>query len=38
MAEDIINRVSNSKLKLVDLEDYYPDGKRLVLDVKNWLY
>ncbi|MBT8325936.1 MAG: DUF2480 family protein [Winogradskyella sp.] len=38
MAEDIINRVSNSKLKLVDLEDYYPDGKRLVLDIKNWLY
>jgi len=38
MADEIKNRVSNSKLKLVDLEDYYPDGKRLVLDIKNWLY
>ena len=37
MAEDIINRVANSKLVTVDLEDYYPSGKRLVFDIKDWL-
>ncbi|PTM10316.1 MAG: hypothetical protein DA407_03935 [Bacteroidetes bacterium] len=37
MAEDIINRVANSKLVTVDLEDYYPIGKRLVFDIKDWL-
>lgn len=38
MAEEIINRVANSKLKVIDLEDYYPEGKRIVLDIKDWLY
>ncbi|HLT33296.1 MAG TPA: DUF2480 family protein, partial [Aquaticitalea sp.] len=38
MAEDIINRVANSKLVVVDLEDYYPKGKRTVFDIKNWLF
>ena len=37
MAEEIINRVANSKLKVIDLEDYYPDGKRVVIDIKDWL-
>lgn len=35
---DIVNRVSQSKLITFDLEDYYPQGKREVLDVKDWLY
>lgn len=35
---DIVNRVSQSKLITFDLEDYYPQGKRMVLDVKDWLY
>lgn len=35
---DIVNRVAQSKLITFDLEDYYPQGKRLVLDVKDWLY
>lgn len=37
MADDIINRVANSKLKVLDLEDYYPSGPRLVFDLKDWL-
>ncbi|MDH7913562.1 DUF2480 family protein [Winogradskyella sp. SYSU M77433] len=37
MAEEIINRVANSKLKVIDLEDYYPVGKRVQIDIKDWL-
>jgi len=37
MAEEIINRVANSKLVTIDLEDYYPIGKRFVFDIKDWL-
>jgi len=38
MPEEIINRVANSKLIVVDLEDYYPTGKRIVFDIKDWLF
>jgi hypothetical protein len=38
MEEEIINRVALSKLVVVDLEDYYPKGKRTVLDIKDWLF
>lgn len=38
MAEEIINRVANSKLITLDLEDYYPEGKRVVIDIKDWLF
>lgn len=37
MSEEIINRVANSKLVTFDLEDYYPEGKRVRLDIKDWL-
>lgn len=37
MAEEIINRVANSKLKVIDLEDYYPEGNRITFDIKDWL-
>ena len=37
MAEDILNRVANSKLKVLDLEDYYPSVSRILLDIKDWL-
>ncbi|WP_299394464.1 DUF2480 family protein [uncultured Gelidibacter sp.] len=38
MENEIINRVANSKLVVVDLEDYYPKGPRTVLDIKDWLF
>ncbi|TYA60098.1 DUF2480 family protein [Formosa maritima] len=38
MEEEIKNRVANSKLIVFDLEDYYPEGKRVLLDIKDWLF
>lgn len=38
MKEEIINRVANSKLAVLDLEDYYPEGKRVLIDIKDWLF
>lgn len=38
MSDEIINRVANSKLITLNLEDYYPEGKRILFDIKNWLY
>ncbi|MDE0535899.1 MULTISPECIES: DUF2480 family protein [unclassified Tenacibaculum] len=38
MAEEIINRVANSNLTTIDLEDFYPKGNRIVFDIKDWLY
>lgn len=38
MENEIINRVANSKLVVVNLEDYYPKGQRTVFDIKNWLF
>lgn len=35
---EIINRVANSKLKTIDLEDFYPVGSRVVFDITDWLY
>lgn len=38
MSNKIINRVANSKLVTINLEDYYPEGKRLLFDLKDWLH
>ncbi|WP_405384973.1 DUF2480 family protein [Maribacter sp. LLG6340-A2] len=38
MQEEIINRVAQSKLITFNLEDYYPEGNRVALDIKDWLY
>ncbi len=38
MPKEIINRVANSKLITIDLEDFYPDGRRIVFDISQWLY
>lgn len=38
MAEEIINRVANSKLKTIDLEEMYPKGERILFDIKDWLF
>lgn len=38
MSEKIVNRVAKSPLKNIDLEELYPDGKRILFDIKNWLF
>jgi hypothetical protein len=38
MPDEIINRVANSKLITIDLEDYYPKGQRVLFDIKDWLF
>ncbi|WP_271783385.1 DUF2480 family protein [Aquimarina algiphila] len=39
MAEEIVNRVANNKnLITFDLEDYYPEGNRILFDIKDWLF
>ncbi|WP_282134643.1 DUF2480 family protein [Seonamhaeicola maritimus] len=38
MPNEIINRVANSKLVTLDLEDFYPEGNRIVFDIKDWLF
>ena len=35
---EIINRVANSALITIDLEDYYPKGTRVCFDIKDWLH
>ena len=35
---EIVNKVANSKLVTIDLEDYYPSGKRVLFDIKQWLF
>jgi len=37
MQNEIINRVANSKLKTIDLEDFYPKGERVLFDISDWL-
>jgi hypothetical protein len=37
MADEIINRVANSKLVTFNLEDFYPEGERVLFDIKDWL-
>ncbi|SFC93170.1 DUF2480 family protein [Algibacter pectinivorans] len=38
MEDKIINRVANSKLVTLDLEDFYPKGNRVLFDIKDWLF
>ncbi len=39
MAEEIVNRVANNQnLITFDLEEYYPNGKRVLFDIKDWLF
>ena len=35
--EEIINKVANSALEVFDLEDYYPKGARVQIDLSQWL-
>ena len=36
--KEIKNRVAESNLITIDLEDYYPQGKRVIFDIKDWLF
>lgn len=38
MEGEIVNRVAKSKLKVIDLEDFYPEGQRIAFDIKDWLF
>ncbi len=35
---EIINKVANSKLVTINLEDYYQQGERVLFDIKDWLF
>ncbi|MCK0130348.1 DUF2480 family protein [Flavobacteriaceae bacterium F08102] len=35
---EIVNRVDKSPLITVDLEDFYPAGNRMVIDIMPWLH
>jgi hypothetical protein len=37
MAKEIVNRVANSVLKTIDLEQLYPKGARVTFDIAPWL-
>lgn len=37
MADEIINRVENSSLVQVSLDEFYPEGDRVLFDVKDFL-
>jgi hypothetical protein len=36
--KEIVNRVATSKLVTIDLEDFYPPGERVTIDLKDWLF
>lgn len=36
--EPIVNKVAQSGLVTIDLEEYYDDSKRASLDIKDWLF
>lgn len=38
MSKEIINKVANSPLVTIDLEELYPEGERVLLDISDWLY
>ena len=37
MTKTIVNRVAQSALAQLDLEEFYPSGKRILLDIAQWL-
>lgn len=38
MSDEIVNRVAQSSLVILDLEEIRPDGERFLIDIKDWLY
>lgn len=35
---EIVNKVAQSSLRTFNLEDFYPDGDRKIIDIKDWLF
>ena len=38
MSEEIVNKVASSGLITLDLKEFYPQGERILLDIRNWLF
>ena len=38
MEKEIINKVAKSPIVTFDLEEYYPKGERIKIDISQWLY
>jgi hypothetical protein len=38
MADEIVNKVANSGIITIDLEEYYPEGERVLFDIKPFLF
>ena len=38
MENEIVNKVAESGLITIDLEDFYPEGERVLFDIKPWLF
>lgn len=38
MSNKIVNKVAKSQLKTIDLEEFYPQGTRTIIDIKKWLF
>ncbi len=38
MSDEIVNKVAQSGIITVDLEEFYPEGKRVLLDIKSLLF
>jgi hypothetical protein len=38
MENEIVNKVAESGLITIDLEDFYPEGERILFDIKPWLF
>ena len=38
MEKEIINKVAQSDLVTINLEDFYPKGERVLFDLKGWLF
>jgi len=38
MEDEIINKVAQSDLVTINLEDFYPKGERILFDIKPWLF
>lgn len=38
MPDEIVNRVAQSSLITIDLEEFYPEGERVLFDISDWLY